>query len=432
MTTARRSLFARVSTLAAAVAAVACGASSNDEGTSEAAQTAAVNAIASDYDCAWYQKENGFDDAVKTLASRGLKPGQGITIGLIDTGYLPNPEFMTPAVPGVGVILPEADRLTIGLPTNFVENDHAYDALDRISPSHSVVDTWGHGTSNLSLLLGVGLRLPGEVGQVRGVVPYARVLPIRVSTGVVLLTPEEVSAAANGVRSALGSGAKVISMSMGAGFDTAPPAPPPPSTSFDDSRQTSPFWTSDPPLQHAADLAEAAGAIFVAAAGQGQQLRLARPASFANVIGVGGAARGQKAWDSTRGAAVVISAPAEGICVSEVAGPPDARGAYTFRHRKYDGTSYSTVFVSAVAAMWLEYHGYDNLVKRYGKKNLGRVFRYVLVTGGHTTPRGWDAEGHGVGIVNADMTLKAPLPDCSAVADECAASLKQNLATLGH
>jgi hypothetical protein len=68
--------------------------------------------------------------------------------------------------------------------------------------------------------------------------------------------------------------------------------------------------------------------------------------------------------------------------------------------------------VAGAAAVWLSHHGRDSLIARYGKGNLARVFRHVLMTSGVAVPLppGWDRTRYGAGILDVERLVSSPLP----------------------
>jgi hypothetical protein len=58
----------------------------------------------------------------------------------------------------------------------------------------------------------------------------------------------------------------------------------------------------------------------------------------------------------------------------------------------------------------VSFHGFDNLVGRYGTASIARVFKSLLQSTCRT-PLGWDTANFGPGIVDARALLAAPLPD---------------------
>ncbi|MGB3640151.1 MAG: subtilisin-like serine protease, partial [Rivularia sp. (in: cyanobacteria)] len=62
------------------------------------------------------------------------------------------------------------------------------------------------------------------------------------------------------------------------------------------------------------------------------------------------------------------------------------------------------------AALWLSYHGRDNLVSRYGAEKIPFIFNQLLRETCDVPPN-WKPTRFGAGIVNAAKLLDAPLPD---------------------
>ena len=77
--------------------------------------------------------------------------------------------------------------------------------------------------------------------------------------------------------------------------------------------------------------------------------------------------------------------------------------------KRGNGTSFAVATTAGVAALWVSYHGWSTLARRYGPDNIARVFK-MLLQRTCRTPRGWDAENYGPGIVNAAALLGATLP----------------------
>ena len=75
------------------------------------------------------------------------------------------------------------------------------------------------------------------------------------------------------------------------------------------------------------------------------------------------------------------------------------------------GTSYATATTAGVAALWLAFHGRQNLVSKYGESNIPAVFKELLRSRGFNAPNGWDTEDFGPGILDAHRLLSAPLPN---------------------
>jgi hypothetical protein len=148
--------------------------------------------------------------------------------------------------------------------------------------------------------------------------------------------------------------------------------------------------------------------IVMAAAGNEVRFVTA-PASYDNCLAVAATGPGAKPWSgSSRGGAVDASAP--GSCVWVAAfdwkvKPPRQIVAQS------RGTSYAVAHLAAIAALWLSRHGHDSLVTTFGKANIQKLFVFLLHQPGVCrTPAGWDSSNWGVGVIDAEALLQAPLP----------------------
>ena len=72
----------------------------------------------------------------------------------------------------------------------------------------------------------------------------------------------------------------------------------------------------------------------------------------------------------------------------------------------------STALTASVAAMWISYHGYDNLLKHYNynASKIPEAFKKIIKTYGHRKHEDWNTKLYGAGIVDAALVLQAPLP----------------------
>jgi subtilisin family serine protease len=148
--------------------------------------------------------------------------------------------------------------------------------------------------------------------------------------------------------------------------------------------------------------------IVMAAAGNNVKFVTA-PASYDNCIAVAATLPGDKTWsDSSRGDAVDVSAP--GACVW-CALVDSSKRPPVFEFRRSHGTSYAVAHLAGVAALWLAFHGRDNLIATYGRKNIQALFLRVLREPGVCrTPPGWNKSNWGAGVVDAKQVLTQPLP----------------------
>jgi hypothetical protein len=163
-------------------------------------------------------------------------------------------------------------------------------------------------------------------------------------------------------------------------------------------------WLAHRSLHAAVQEAERRNVIICAAAGNYVGF-VVWPASYAEVIAVGGCTVERTPWwGSSRGRRVDISGPAQHVwraVIDEQQRPQIGPS---------DGTSFAAATVAGVAALWLAHHGRDFLLDRYaGQVTLSQVFRCLLVRTAEpfASPR---VRGLGAGIVNARRLLAAPLP----------------------
>jgi thermitase len=63
-----------------------------------------------------------------------------------------------------------------------------------------------------------------------------------------------------------------------------------------------------------------------------------------------------------------------------------------------------------VAALWLSYHGRDQLIQRYGAEKIPFIFNQILRDSCEKFPT-WKPNRFGEGLVNTEKVLSAPLPD---------------------
>jgi hypothetical protein len=301
-------------------------------------------------------------------------PGGGVnvTIGHPDTGWTAHPELDTAAL-----------DLTRQWNT-LDENANAVDPLDFLLFN-------GHGTGTASLMIS------GPAGQITGVAPAARVLPIRCARSVVLILDSELAQA---VWYAVGQQADVLSISLG-GFPV-------------------PYLESV--VAHAVHVANM---IVCASAGNVTPF-VVYPAAYPDCIAVAGTTPTDRPWRlSSFGSQVAVSAPAHLVWVADFDAQRNPVAA-----APGSGTSFATPYVAAAAALWLAQHGRAQLLQRYaGVASLAAVFRRLLATtarmpGPFPAPGGtgdvaegaaytWEAQRYGPGILDVGGLLAAPLPFAS-------------------
>src|SRR5213075_2790111 len=74
------------------------------------------------------------------------------------------------------------------------------------------------------------------------------------------------------------------------------------------------------------------------------------------------------------------------------------------------GTSFAVAAVAGVAALWLSYHGRDQLIQRYGAEKIPFIFNQIVRQSCEQVPA-WEQGSFGAGLVNARKVLAAELPD---------------------
>jgi subtilisin family serine protease len=296
--------------------------------------------------------------------------GAGIVIGQPDTGFTDHPELGDNALD----LTPDWDLLR--------DDDDAHDPLER--RWWFPLDSPGHGTSTASVIVS------REQLRVTGAAPRSTLVPLRTVKSVVQVFDGDVAKA---VDRAHRTGCHVISMSLGGvGFFNG--------------------------LQATIRRAVEDGVIVCAAAGNKVGFVVA-PARFPECIAVAATNIQDRPWTgSSRGSEVDVAAPGESVWVADVRlneSPP------RYDVSRHSGTSFAVTLVAATAALWLARHDRDQLIVRYGRNRIQAAFLHLVRTTGHRRPGGWDGDRYGVGIIDAQALLAAPLPAADAVADALAA-----------
>jgi serine protease len=291
-------------------------------------------------------------------------PGAGVVVGHPDTGYTLHPELADPS------------RLLVSAGFDFDDDDA--DATDDLNDGF--LDNPSHGTGTGSVILsGVGAAGGGSGPFVSGAAPHASLIPIRTTETVVLFSMRSLRKA---IDHATAHGAQVISMSLGGPFP-------------------------DLALRRAIQRAVDAGTIVLAAAGNEVGFVVV-PAIFDQVIAVAASNIRDEPWSgSSHGPAVDITAPGESVWRAKTT--RDGAGGFTFEVVRGNGTSFAVATTAGVAALWVSFHGWTNLVRAFGADRVASVFKDLLQDTCRT-PRGWDTGEYGPGIVDAKALLEAPLP----------------------
>jgi subtilisin family serine protease len=366
------------------------------------------------------------EDADDSSEAQVLQMGQGVKIGVIDTGYLPeHHEFQRSKEinnnvklgDGVNVLDPTVDPTPID---QFVLKG---------SPANP-----GHGSAVVGVL---NATLPKKdkrpMAFTTGIAPGAEVFPVRASISTVYKNPFTIAKA---IRDLIEKKVHIISISLGG----------PPENS----------------LQLALEKAQRAGIIVVAAAGNGTQLKLGDfsvggfavfPSVYPTVIAVGAGNIECKVWGQSAPAEEVdVLAPGENVWY-----PASYKGSDSmiWSLRRGSGTSFATPYVAAAAALWIQANGgFEKLAAKYGvdsAKSGGRdlsgipkAFEVALKYQGLKFPMshptyekdysktkyctGFDPklEGRsGAGFIDVFNLVKAPLPTVEQVQEPYAPNLSK-------
>ena len=241
-------------------------------------------------------------------------------IAHIDTGYFPAHET-TPA------------NINHRMQRNFADGERS--RRDASDPGEGgLVDNSGHGTGTLGILAGGGVSEAD--GAILGGAPGAEIVPIRVSSSVILI---RTSALARALRHAADSGCAVATLSMG-GLPTN-------------------AWAE------AVDHAYLAGLTLCAAGGNRKGFsppkKLVYPARYERVIAVTGAMADKTPYKDLKGAVLEGSfGPGSAMETAIAAYTPNIPwpkfGCPEITRMNGEGTSSATPQVAAAAALWIEKH----------------------------------------------------------------------------
>ncbi len=327
--------------------------------------SAGVDDPATDREYDWSLRKANVLSAWRLFGPR--PPGADVRVGHPDTGYTRHPE------------LAEAGRLMVSAGYDY--NDDDPDPTDDLNDG--LLANPGHGTGTGSVILsGVGAAGGGPGPFVSGAAPHALLIPIRTTNSVVLFSMRGLRQA---VDHAATHGAQVVSISLGgpfAGFG----------------------------LHRAVQRAVDAGTIVLAAAGNEVRV-VVFPALFDEVIAVAASNIRDEPWvGSSHGDAVDITAPGESVWRAKTV--RDKTGQLSYPVERGNGTSFAVATVAGIAALWISFHGWPTLVRKYGAGNIARVFKQMLQDTCRT-PRGWNAGEYGPGIVDAAALLETTLPDAA-------------------
>lgn len=317
-------------------------------------------------ECEWSLEQ------INAVAAWTLTKGAGISIGHPDTGFLPHPEIWPGDVGGPIDTIRDYDFV------GDEDDAHAEPNEDDALPAGP-----NHGTGTASVL--VSKRGPADAKSlefVSGVAPEATLVPLRVGNSPVHFSMRRVRKA---IEYATRMGFHVLSMSLGGPF-------------------------SNRHLEDAIREARRNGLVLIAAAGNYIPFKpVIWPARYPDVVAVAACNVDRKAWDgSSRGESVDITAPGESVWRALVNTDVPEGSKDRYRVERSEGTSYATAHVAGVCALWLAHHGPDVLRAHYGEY-LSDAFRYVIADTAQPS-EDLDPETFGGGIIDADATLRRPLP----------------------
>lgn len=309
----------------------------------------------------WHLTAIGVD-----AANRAGITGAGVRIAHPDTGWTRHPE----------------------LPLACLDLDHQFNVFNPLlSAEEPLEDAWKtgqigtfhshHGTATGSVIVSTDVAATGT-GDVLGVAPGARIIPIRCASAVLLLSGVSLSIA---ILRAVFARADVISMSLGG--------------------------LGGKHLQAVLKLAVARNIIPVAAAGNMFPLVVC-PALYAETIGVAAIADTRQpmssanaSFASASGCAVDIAAPGASILRAHW----NEEAPWKALRSASDGTSYATAATAGAAALWLQKHGRQHLISglRTGETLLD-VFRGHLKRSA-SVPEIWDGQRMGAGVLHVPGLL---------------------------
>ncbi|HEV7508044.1 MAG TPA: S8 family serine peptidase [Thermoanaerobaculia bacterium] len=303
-------------------------------------------------------------------------PGKGILVAHPDTGYTRHARLLPH-------LLPHPDNPNL-FGRDFVDRTQP-DGFDSMK-DQSFASFPGHGTGTASVIA-TGNSPDGEPW---GVAPGAKILPLRVSSSVIHLSFQNLCDA---FVEAMDKKAHVISMSLGGPLGSE---------------------LLNSLIRKALDQ----GIIVVSAAGNNAPT-VVFPARIPGVLACAASNAVAAPWRfSGLGGEVAITAPGE--LVWHDWERLDSQGKPTDDRTNGSGTSFATANVAGLAALWLSYHGRDNLIQNYCSNRaelLPFLFRLCLQRSSDGKPdflRGGKG-GFGAGIAKADRLLNQARPSVPEV-----------------
>jgi hypothetical protein len=341
------------------------------------------------FDCAWSLRYMNVPSAwALPPPAGGAQFGAGILIGHPDTGWHPHMDVNA------------GFEINTGLGWNTLDLLLPWDRHNAVDPLQIVPleINRGHGTTCASLAVsrgGVtaynpkqpmsGTTTDASGPRVAGVAPGATIVPVRCTNQVFITETVNPAFSRALYYAAFNANVDVITCSLG-------------------------ILIASQPLDVIAAVLSilARNIIFIAAAGQTDLNLIPVPASFPGVVAVTGSDSNGGQVGNT-GAKVAIAAPA--LDIYEASFSFDGFNNPTAIRERLPNvaTSFATAQVAGVAALWVAFHGKQNLLNLYPNVALYRVFLSMLPQC-VTTPAGWNTANSGPGIIDALKLLSQPLP----------------------
>lgn len=342
-------------------------------------------AFAGPYD--WHIDERGVNAAkawrmfVSDKGATSHLPWADVRIAHIDTGYTEHAGLGWNQG-GSSFVFPQQGK-------DFWKGDDALDGpRDPFLPGFP-----GHGTRISAAISGFFPTATG--GPFYGVAPGAQIIPYRVTDSVIVDHVQNNIREA--IRAAISAKCHVVNISLGA-------------------------LRPSKSLASALDEAYDAGLIVVCAAGQvwGEVIY---PGRFNRCVTMGGVGPGLKPWRSAAtGIYVDLCGPADEIRRAKAEDLPPGKTATAMAPKTGDGTSYATACCSGAAALWLAWHGVENLKDTYGPTDLWQIpkaFKYLAMT--TAKPGNWPVDitdRYGRGVLDIPALLAASLPPAGTMRKE--------------
>ncbi|PJN22784.1 type VII secretion-associated serine protease mycosin [Kitasatospora sp. CB02891] len=269
-----------------------------------------------------------------------ISQGDGVIVAVLDTGVGEHPDLTGQVLQGTDFTSPGKDGRT---------------------------DTDGHGTGMASVIAGHG---HGDGAGIMGLAPKAKILPVKIHVGTGLnIQTGDGTEFGKAIRYAVDKGAKVINMSFGGG------------TKFDDG------------YQDAINYAFQKDVVLVAASGNDAGAEIRYPAAFPGVVVVGAISDSGDLWPkSTTGPQLTLAAP--GVNIYRANGKQG--------YSTGDGTSDSTAYVSAIAAL---------VRSKYPNLSAGQVINRMIKSAVKLPNKGtFPNNQYGYGVASPSAAL-APNPE---------------------